>query len=255
MKVWVRWLVALVVIIVLGGILEFSLRAFLPTMVEGGSRLALRVPEESPVTVDTEGSFALNAFRWRIADTTVTAADVPLTDGITARATLQIGAMPLFPAFGKLRDGTATFTIPADQIEATTQLMSGGMAEWSEVRDGTLHMGGTITNDQLDFDVPVDLSVPYEGVADLSVVDGDMVIDMRDVTVENQGFATSVIVEMLQTTHTVCIADRLPAGLTLTSIELQAEGDIILRADLSETLLSNPDERRRGSCEVPDDVI
>jgi len=248
MKVLRRWLIAIAVIAALGVVLELCLRALLPSLVEGGARLALRVPEASAVTVETEGSLLLNALRWRIADVTITAEDVPLADGVTAETTLEVGSMPLFPAFGKLRDGTATFVVPAEQLGEMVQLVSRGLADWGEMREGTLVGGGVLTDQQFDLPHSPAFEIPYEGAVGLAVENGEIVVTPSDVVVQDQGPVGQFLAGAMTESRAVCFADRIPAGVKLTGIEVDPSGVVTLEATLSEGLLSRLEERFRGSC-------
>ena len=55
-------------------------------------------------------------------------------------------------------------------------------------------------------------------------------------------------------THTGCVRDRLPAGITLTDIDLRANsqgGSATVTASLAPDLLSNPKQMQPGSCGAP----
>ena len=249
MKNLKRWAVVLVVLAVLGGVLELSLRAVIPSAIEGGARLALRVPQTEAVTVDTEGSMLLNALRWRISDVTVTADGVPLAEDVTARATLEVGSMPLFPAFGKLRDGTASFAVPPEQLDGMVRIVSRGLADWGEMRDGELVGGGVLTDQQFDLPYSPAFEIPYEGAVGLGVEAGEIVVTPSDVIVQDQGPVGAFLAGAMSEPRSICFADRLPAGVTLTGIEVRPSGEVIMQSALSERLLSSPKERFRGTCQ------
>lgn len=249
MTVLRRCIIALVIVAILGGLLELGLRIFMPSMIEGGSRMALRVPQENDVEVDVEGSMALNAFRWRIAGVTVTAEGVPLADDVRAATVLEVGSVPLLPAFGSLRDGTAMFTVPADQLDGMVRIVSGGLAEWGEMRGGELVGGGVLTDQQFDLPHSPAFEIPYEGTVELGVEDGDILVTPSGVSVDDGGPVGAFLADAMSEPRTVCLADGLPEGVTLTGIEVLPSGEVVLYADLSEGLLSNPSERFRGSCE------
>ena len=244
-----RLLVVILAVAILGGLLEIALRTFLPSAIESGARMALRVPAGEEVHAELEGSLALNALRWRIADVAVTADGVSLSDDITAATTLDIEAMPLIPAFGSLRDGTATFTIPADQLAGVVRLVSGGLAEWGEMREGELVGGGTLTDQQFDLPHSPAFEIAYEGSVELGVEGGDILVTPTSVAVADSGPVGAFLTDAMSQPRTVCIAQSLPRGVTLTGIEVRPSGEVLLHAALSEGLLSNPADRFPGSCE------
>lgn len=240
--------ITILVLAILGGLVEFGLRAFIPSTIEGGSRIALRVPQGSEVTASVPGSMALNALRWRVANVTIEAEDVPLSEGVEADARLEVGSVPLIPTFGRLRDGTATFTVPTDQIDAITRLVSGGIAQWGEMRDGELVAGGTLTEEQFDLPYSGSFEMDYEGAIELAVENGDIIVTPTSIDVDGSGPVSDFLRETMMEPRTVCIANMLPKGITLTGIEALPSGEVVLEARLSERLLSRVDERFPGVC-------
>lgn len=240
--------ITLLALAVLGALLEFGLRAFMPATIEAGSRIALRAPQSSEVRAGVPGSMVLNAFRWRIADVTITAEDVPLSEGVEADAELRIGTVPLFPAFGRLRDGTATFSVPADQLDAVVGLVSGGYADRGEIRDGELVVGGALTDEQFDLPHSPAFEIPYESTIEVAVEDGEILMTPTSVEVDSGGAVGAFLMEAMSEPRTVCIANVLPKGVTLSDIEVRPSGEVLLHARLSERLLSSVDERFPGSC-------
>lgn len=244
-----RLLVTLIVLAVLGGLLELGLRAFMPAMIESGARLALRVPQSSAVSVETQGSMLLNAARWRISDVTVTAEDVPLSDDLSAEAKLEIGSMPLFPAFGSLKDGTATFTVPPEQLSGLASFVSRGLAYEGQLEDDGFSVSGEVTDAHFDLPAAGAFAVTYESTLSLDVSEGQLVVSPSEVRVDSSGPVADFLADALREERTVCVADRLPAGVTLTGIDVSKQGDVFLRAQLAEGLLSDASLRSRGSCE------
>lgn len=249
MKILQRLAITLGVIAVLGVLLELCLRAILPSLVETGARLALRVPKAETVTVETRGSVLLNALAWRISDVTVTASGVPLTPEVDATVTLTVGRMPLLPTFGKLHDGTATFTADADDLDGIVNIMSRGLASHGEMREGQLVMSGVLTDEHFDLPQSPAFEIAYEAPIDLEAVNGEVLVTPHDVVVQGEGPVASFLQSTMSEQRSVCVADALPAGLTLTGIEVEQSGAVTLTGNLAERLISDPDMRRRGSCE------
>ena len=235
-----RLAITLIVIAILGALAEFGLRAFMPSVIEGGVRVPLRVAQESRVDVAMGGSAALNALRWRIGDVSIDAEDVPLGSDVTARTEMHMDSVPLFPLIGPLRDGTATFTVAPEQLEPAMRLMTAGTIEWAEMREGRVFAGGTL-------DTP-EIALPFEGAFDFAVDAGQIVVAPSDLVVEGGGLIPESVLTELSAPRTVCIADRLPRGITLTGMEVSPDGGITLEGALSEGLISNPQDRFRGSC-------
>lgn len=82
---------------------------------------------------------------------------------------------------------------------------------------------------------------------------GDLVVDVSDISVGDDGPIGVYISQAMNEPHTACIADRLPPGVTLTGFAVDPSGEITLNADLSQTLLSDPDQRGRRSYRKDDE--
>ncbi|WP_217132472.1 LmeA family phospholipid-binding protein [Leucobacter chinensis] len=249
MKTLQRLAITLGVLAVLGVLLELCLRAILPSLVETGARLALRVPKAETVTVETRGSLLLNALAWRISNVTVTATGVPLTSEVDATVTLTVGRMPLLPTFGKLHDGTAEFAAHADDLDGIVTIVSRGLADHGEMREGQLVTSGVLTDEHFDLPHSPPFEISYEAPVDLEAENGDVLVTPHDVTVQGEGPVASFLQSAMSEQRPVCIADALPAGLTLTGVEVAESGAVTFTGNLAERLISDPDMRRRGSCE------
>lgn len=249
MQVLKRLMIALVALALLGGLLEIGLRTFLPSVIETGARVALRAPSSAKVEAELPGSLALNALRWRIADVVVTAEDVPLAGEVSADARLDIDALPLIPTLGSLHDGRVEFAIAADQIDGLARIVSGGLAERGEVRDGGLVLSGTLSDEQFELPASPEFAIPYEATTALGVDGGDIVASPGEVRLDAAGPVADFLHGRMSEPRTVCVADRLPKGVVLSGIELLPSGDAVLRAELSKWLFMNPAERQPGSCE------
>lgn len=241
MTVVKRLLIAVLTIAILGALAEFGLRAFMPSVIEGGVRIPLRVAQTSAVDVTMEGSAALNALRGRIADVSVTAENVPLDEEVSARADMSVGSVPLLPLVGRLRDGTASFTIPADQLSRAMGMMTAGAVHDAEMREGALFAEGAFVVEGFE--------LPFSGAFEFAADSGDIVVTPGELSVPEAVQLPEAVRGQLSAPRTVCIADRLPKGVTVTGIDVAPSGEITLEAKLSEGLLSNPEDRFRGTCE------
>lgn len=253
MKTLKRWIITIAVLAIFAGILEVGLRIIVPSLIEAGSRIALRVPQSSEVTVDTRGSMLFNALRWRISDVTVTAQKTPLADDVSAQTKLHVGSMPLVPTFGSLQDGTATFTVSADSLDAMAGLVSGGLASHGEIRDGKLYGSGTLEDEQFDLPGDFTFEIPFSTAVQIDVEEGEISVTTSEVSVDDTGYVAEILAEKLNgVTRRVCVADRFPVGATLTGVDVQDSGEIVLHTRLDPKLLADPKMRSRGSCEETD---
>lgn len=243
-----RILIALITIGVLGGLGELGARMFFPGVVEGAVRGQLGLTADHPVEVNLGGSAFLHTLTGRIGDITVTVEDAPLREGVQGDVQLHAASLPFNPIWGFMKEGTASLTLSDEQLDPVAQLVTNGVAETGEVRDGELVVGRTVS--VLGAEAP--LEIPLQ----LEVVDGDVAITPEgisaaglDISGEQLEQAVGSTIGPLTETHTVCVADQLPRGMTLTDIEMPGTGSVTIRVDLSERLFSSRDERAPGTCE------
>ena len=68
-------------------------------------------------------------------------------------------------------------------------------------------------------------------------------------TAEELGSVTGSLLDPVLQPQLVCVRDRLPRGVTVTSIDLSTDGKAVVRADLAPGIASDPAEREKGTCE------
>ena len=121
------------------------------------------------------------------------------------------------------------------------------------VRNGEIELGRTMQMFGWDTQIAASLA--------LSIQDGDVLVDPTeikaagfDLTVDQLRPLLGEAAATLLDTHTLCVRDKLPAGITLTDIDLRANGEggqATVTATLAPDLLSNPKQMQMGSCPTP----
>lgn len=239
------WVVAAVVVIL--GAAEIAIRVIAPNIITSTIREQLSLTEDHPVDVSLGGSAVLHAFSGALGDVSVSVAEVPVFDDIVISLAAHADVMPFDVKSRPLEGGTATLTIPKDQLGPVISLATSGIASTGTVKAGELEVGRNIT--LFGQDVPVTASVA------LSIVDGALAIDPRGVTAAGFDLSakelhrmTGSLLDGVLQPHTLCVQDRIPAGITLTGIELSSLGSIRVDAALAPTLLTDPSQQALGTC-------
>lgn len=239
------WIVAAVVVILGAG--EIAIRVVAPNIITSTIREQLSLTSDHPVDVSLGGSAVMHAFSGTLGDVDVSVADVPVFDDILISLAAHADAMPFDVASRPLEGGTATLTIPKDQLGPVISLATSGIASTGAVKAGELEVGRTVS--LFGQDVPVTASVA------LSIVDGALAIDPRGVTAAGFDLSadelhrlTGSLLDGVLQSHTLCVQDRIPAGISLTAIELSSLGSIRVDATLAPTLLTDPTQQALGSC-------
>lgn len=247
MRAVVRILGVVVALAVLAGAAEVALRLIIPNVIANAVREQVGLSDDHPVDVDLGGSALLHAVTGKVGDVTIGVDEMPLPGGIVVNAKLHADSAPFDPASGDLR-GTASLTATGDQLPAVVSAITRGVADTGEVRDGELVVGRDIN--LLGFTVPVSLGLQLDASGgDVQVTPTQVSASGIDLSSEQIEQAAAPVLGDLLETHSVCIADQLPRGISLTGIDLSSTGSATLRADLSEGILSDPGEQEPGVCE------
>lgn len=244
---WVRLLAVLVGVGVLAGAAELALRLIVPGVIGGIVREQLSLSDDHPVEVSLGGSALAFALRGGIGDVTVEIPDAPLIEGVPVDARVHAGFSPFNPAEGEIEGGTASLTVPREQLGAVISMLTSGVAQSGEVRDGELAVGRDIEV----FGQKITLTARIA----LEVHDGDVEIVPRgvnaaglDLSAEQISQATGSLLDPILQPQTVCVRDRLPAGVTLSGVRLSSTGSASIEAVLDPRILSDPAELQPGSC-------
>ncbi|QYM75691.1 DUF2993 domain-containing protein [Leucobacter luti] len=245
---WKKLLGVVIALAVLGGGAELALRLFVPSVIETAVRSQLKLSGDHPVDVELGGSVVLNALRGGVGNVTVEVPDTPLVDGIVADATVRAGLVPFNPLNGEIQDGSVELTVPQDQLGSIVKLLTKGVATTGEVRDGDLLIGRSVT--LLGQEIPLTIALG------ISVANGDVLLEPKqvsaaglDLTAEQISQATGALLDPVLHPAPVCVRDQLPAGVTLTDVQLSSTGTAVIEASLAPDAVSNPEQRAKGSCE------
>lgn len=245
---WLRILWVVVIVGVLAGAAEFALRLIVPGVIQTAVRQQLGMPSNHEVDVSLGGSVLLGALRGGVRDVTIDVPDAPLIEGLAADAELHAAAVPFNPLSGEIEGATAKLTFTKDQLSPAVSLLTSGVADSGEVKDGALVVGKSLA--VFGQEVPLTVSLG------LSVDSGDVVVQPEAVNLADLGLdaaqisqATGGLLDPILQQRTVCVRDQLPRGVTLTNISLLRGGAAVVEAKLAPGLLSDDAEREKGTCE------
>ena len=246
---WGRLIVGLVVIGALAGAAEFALRLILPGVITGAVQSQLKLSDDHPVDVQLGGSQLLAAVGGGLGDVTVAVPDTPLFDGLAADVKVHADRVPFAVTSGEISGATAELTVPKAQLNDFAAILTNGIAQSAEVRDGGLVVGRTMEI--------LGQQVPLSATLGLEVVDGNVQIEPRgasaagfDLDTEQIASVTGEMFAPLLKPHEFCISDRLPAGVTVTDVALSSTGSVTVRADLAPGIASDPAQQAPGSCKA-----
>ncbi|MDQ0725825.1 DUF2993 domain-containing protein [Microbacterium sp. W4I20] len=241
-----RWpWVLLILVILLAALVvaaEFIARSILPGTVRSLVIDQLDLPADQQLDVEAEGILLPQLIGGRL-DTLHLSTDAVTLEGVTGAADVTATGIPL--RGGDL--GGASGTIRVDQAEFTTLLAGTDLPVESvafEPPNATL--GGSFT--VFGASVPISLTLTPGAVeGDLELTPVSLSIGGLDVDFDGVGGMLGSVGEDLTKPQRVCIADQLPAGLTLTGLEIVGS-EAVIDIDVDGAIATDESLLEKGVC-------
>jgi len=243
-----RWIIASIVVIVLlaGAVVaaEFIARSVVTNTVRALVVDKVGLPDDQGVDVQVAGIVLPQLIAGRLDDVTIASDDLSLGP-LTGDVLVEMRGVPVSGGAAS-EGGTASIRLDEQQLRAL-------LATLPDFPSGTVALAApdvTFTSQLsvLGIAIPVAVAVaPGVSDGDLTLTPstfelGGNTIDAGTLRTQFGGVADTVL-----DTRTLCIADRLPAALTLTSATVQGQ-DLVAAFDVAGGVLNDPALQRDGSC-------
>lgn len=229
-------LTAIVVLaIALIGLCEFLARMLVPSVAETAIRDQMELPEATEVTVDFSGLVLWQLARGSFSDVSVHVEDVELFEGLTSAVDARIGEVALDPMSAPVDGTQVDVRLAPDQFERFVSSVSEGRIESATVAAGTVTVGTSV--DVFGSSVPLsaDVDVVPDG-PNLTLVPVKFTAAGIETTPEQVATALGGVLgpaaEELNRPQSICIADQLPAGLTVSKLTTSARGALVITVDV-----------------------
>lgn len=241
-----RWPWVLLVLVVLLGVLvvaaEFIARAVLPGTVRSIVIEQLDLPADQQLAVEAEG-ILLPQLIGGTLDTLRLSTEAVTLEGITGAADMTATGVPL--RGGEL--GGASGTIRIDQDQFTALLADTELpVDTVEFDEPNATLGGSFA--VFGADVPVSLTLTPGAVdGELELTPVSLTIGGFEVMADGAETFLGSIGEELAQPQRICIADQLPAGLTLTGLAI-AGSEAVIDIDVDGAIATDPALVEKGTC-------
>ena len=242
-----RWpWVVLIVVVVLAALVvaaELVARAVLPGVVRSMVIEQLDLPADQQLDVETEGILLPQLLAGRLDTLRLSSAAVTL-QGITGAADVTATGVPLR---GGDLDG-ADGTIRIDQEQFTALLSDTDLpVDTVEFAAPNATLGGSFA--VLGTAVPVSVTFPPGAVeGDLELTPVAASVGGVEVDLDRVGSSLGSLGEGITQPRRVCIADQLPAGLTLTGVEIVGD-DAVIDVDADGAIVTDEALQAKGTCD------
>ncbi|MET2012162.1 DUF2993 domain-containing protein [Microbacterium chocolatum] len=246
-RVW-PWIAAVVVIGALAIGAWFAGEAIARSIVTATVReqviTALDLPADQPLEVEVAGTVLPQLIAGRLDELTLSSDDVALGDAFTGDILVVARGVPI--RGGAMDAGSATVTMDADQLRAL-------LATIDSFPVDTVDLAAPDVT--VSIDVPVFAAEIPVGVALTPVADGgDIVLTPSEIDVAGTALSADrireqfgLVADVILRDWTVCVADQIPAGVTLREISVQERG-VVAELDIDGAILSDSALQAEGAC-------
>ncbi len=244
-----RWIAIVIVVVVLvtGAVVaaEFIARSVVTSTVRSLVVKNVGLPDDQNVDVAVAGIVLPQVVRGRLDDVTITSNDVTLGP-ITGDVVVDMRGVPVSGG-AAAEGGTASVALDEDQLRTL-------LAQIPGFPSGTVQMAApdlTFVNELSVFGVgiPVGVSVtPGAANGDLTLTPAGFELGGNSIDAETLRSQFGGVADSILGTRSLCIADRLPAALRLTSATVQGQ-NLLAGFDIDGGILNDPALQRDGFCD------
>lgn len=237
----------IVVVVLLAGALvaaEFIARSIVTSTVRSLVVENVGLPDDQNVDVAVDGIVLAQLIGGRLDDVTVTSDDVTLGP-ITGDVLVELRGVPV--SGGEAAEGgTASVRLDEEQVRAL-------LAQIPDFPSGTVTLAApdlTFTNQLSLFGVgiPVGVSVtPGATDGNLTLTPAAFELGGNSIDADTLRAQFGGVADAILGAQSLCIADRLPAALTLLSATVQGQ-NLVAAFDVAGGVLNDPALQRDGTC-------
>jgi len=248
-RVW-PWIVGFAIVAVLAVAAWFAAEAIARQIVTGvvqdQVRTQLSLPEDQQIDVEVAGAVLPQLIGGTIDELTISSDDVPLGDtGVTGDVTVNARGIPVRGESG-LSGATAKVSLDEQQLQALMSSIDGFPADTV----GLAAPDVTMTLELTLFGVKIPIGVALTP----SAVDGDIVLTPASFTLGQSEVTADALREQFRgladavlRDWDVCVADRLPAGATLTGVAVDG-GALVADFEVDGRIAVDPTLQENGTC-------
>lgn len=241
-----RWpWVLLIIVVVLAALVvaaEFAARSILPGVVRSIVIEQLDLPADQQLDVEAQGILLPQLIGGRL-DSLHLSTDSVTLEGITGAVDVTATGVPL--QGGDL--GGAEGTIRIDESQFTTILAKTDLpVETVTLESPNATVAGSVS--VLGIPIPVSLTLtPGIAEGDLELTPVSLTVGGLQVDADQVGSSLGSFGAQLTDTQRVCIKDQLPAGLTLTGLQIESSA-VVIDVDVDGAIATDASLLEKGTC-------
>lgn len=246
------WIVAFAIVAVIAVGAWFAADALARQIVTGVVRdrvkSELALPADQQIDVDIPGMMIPQLIAGSLDEMTLSSQDVPVSQ-LTGDVTVVAHDVPI-RADGALGGAEATVGLDVEQVRA----LMANVESFPARSLGLAAPDVTISTELQLFGVSVPVGVtltPSAAEGQLVLTPASLQVSGADVSADELRHQFGIVSNAVLRDWTVCVAQYIPAGVTLTGVTVSAEGgedELVAAFDVAGEMLTDPALRANGTC-------
>ena len=243
------WLVAFAIVVGLAVVAWFAGEAIAKDIVTKTIReqvvTQLSLPADQEMHVDVASPVIPQLITGTLSEVTITSEDVPM-ESFVGDVTVHAEDIPIRGG-GEMASGTATVVLTKEQVRTLMATVDGFPVESLGLEAPDITMSTELS--------VFGVSIPVAAALTPSAVGGDLVLTPAslqlagaEIGAEDLRDRFGRLSETVLRDWTVCIAQYIPAGLTLTAVSVDGE-QVVADFDIDGAIISDPSLQENGTCQ------
>ena len=243
------WLVAFAIVVGLAVVAWFAGEAIAKDIVTKTIReqvvTQLSLPADQEMQVDVASPVIPQLITGTLSEVTITSEDVPM-ESFVGDVTVHAEDIPIRGG-GEMGSGTATVVLTEEQVRTLMATVDGFPADSLGLEAPDITMSTELS--------VFGVSIPVAAALTPSAVGGDLVLtpaslQLAGAEIDAQDLRDRFgrLSETVLRDWTVCIAQYIPAGLTLTAVSVDGE-QVVAEFDIDGAIISDPSLQENGTCQ------
>ncbi|GAA5039417.1 DUF2993 domain-containing protein [Microbacterium fluvii] len=245
-RVW-PWLVGVAIVAVLAVVAWFVGEAIARDLVTRTIRetvvTELSLPADQQIDVGVEGSVLPQLIGGTLTEVHIASDDVTL-DGLTGDVSVSLTDVPV--RGGEIGAGSATIALDETQVRQLMSRVDGFPAESLGLAAPDVTFSTELS--PFGLSIPVGVAVtPSADAGDIVLTPASLELGGAEISADDLRGRFGALADAVLRDWTVCIAEYLPAGATLTSVEVSGDA-LVAGFDLAGGIAVDPDLQQPGTC-------
>ena len=243
------WIVAFAIVIGLAIVAWFAGEAIARDLVTKTIReqviTQLSLPADQEMQVEVPGPMIPQLITGTLGQVTISSEDVPM-ESFVGDVTVTANDIPIRGG-GEMGSAEGTVVLTEEQLRTLMSTVEDFPADSLGLADPDVTMSTELSLFGASFPVGVSLTP--------SAVEGDLVLSPASLQLAGAEISADALrqqfgrlSEAVLRDWTVCIAEYIPAGLTLTAVAVDGE-EVVADFDIDGAIVSDPDLQENGTCE------